>query len=267
MARVLPRVVAKWWSPDEFWHKSKVFAKGKFESEDPLFAVCLFGLTRTFIDLFESRLHIEEDSLNKLLRYTCDWGYSELVQYLLEKGVRTDAEVEGTEVGDYKFLPLHYAASRGHQKVVQLLLENGANVSAPTAHGWTPLHSALTSENEEVVKLLIDRGADISAANSDGETPLHFAAKRTSEVVVKLLIDRGADISATDDFRRTPLHEAVIREHEVVANLLINRNADISAAPLYYATKLNYQAVAQLLLDNGADPLTACKPEDRRRRR
>jgi hypothetical protein len=92
-----------------FCSKNREFLEDKFPSEDPLFTACLFGWKQTFTILFESRPNVE-DSLNKLLQCACAWGYSELVQYLLEKGASTT----DPEADQFRFLPLYYAARGGH---------------------------------------------------------------------------------------------------------------------------------------------------------
>jgi ankyrin repeat protein len=107
---------------------------------------CVFGLSRTFTILFESRFSIElEDSyLDQPLLYACEFGYLKLVQYLLEEGANAAADIK-----DVQWTPLHYAATQGHLELTRLLLDHGADFSAVKA-GWTPLHCAARQRHEAV---------------------------------------------------------------------------------------------------------------------
>jgi len=184
--------------------------------DDPIFLPCIFGLVRRFKALYELRCDIMYCYVDKLFAYMCQFGYLELVQYLLNKG----AEVPKCY---YKFdySPLQLASMNGHDAVVRSLLDHGANPSMADSSQCTPLHLASRSGHELVVRLLLDNGADASAASHDWCTPLHLASKNGCEAVARLLLDRGADSSAADYRGCTPLHLALNSGNEAVARLFL----------------------------------------------
>jgi ankyrin repeat protein len=96
--------------------------------------------------------------------WACEFGRTEVVEFLLEKSIKIDARLKHDgQTG------LHWAAYRGHAETVDALLRRGAPVDAKDeSHGGTPLGWALyawgtASETEvrrgqynDVVALLID---------------------------------------------------------------------------------------------------------------
>jgi ankyrin repeat protein len=120
--------------------------------------------------------------VDKLFAYMCQFGYLELVQYLLNKG----AEVHKCYYKiDYSTLQL--ASMNGYEEVVQLLLDHGTNPSMADSSQCTPLHVASRSGHKLVVWLLLNNGADPSVASYDWCTPLHLATKNGCEAVARLL--------------------------------------------------------------------------------
>ena len=123
-----------------------------------------------------------------------------------------------------------------------------------------------------------EAGATIDERSADGFTALHLAAFFGRPAVARLLLDRGADPNpwATGDLYVQPLHSAVAGGHEAVAEMLIRDGADVDApqrhgyTPLMGAAQNGLAATVQLLLARGADPkarnddiLTAAELADR----
>ena len=238
-----------------FWrsggvHWNRVAAHGVQENSI-LSCVCVFGISRKFVKIFET-CPPPAIGVNALLTTACRFGDLEILRLLIGKGADVSAaDTEGRT-------PLHRALLEGFEGVAQLLIDKGADVSAADNMGWTPLHWASREGFEEVARLLIDKGADVSAADNEGRTPLHWALLEGFEGVAQLLIDMGADVSVADK-GRTPLHRASQKGFEGVARLLIDKGADVSAAdnmgwtPLHRASREGFEEVARLLIDKGAD--------------
>jgi ankyrin repeat protein len=169
--------------------------------------------------------------------------------------------------------PLHVAAWRGDADLLRLLLKSGAHVRARDKHGLMPLHVAAGSGKPSSVLILAQsrgsqKGSELmEAGDKDGMTPLHHAAMNGFATVARLLAaDLHADVHARDRYGATPLHIAAKQGRLDVVKMLIGNDigADVKsmdrdgATPLHYAAVggdgARYGAVAQALLDAGADP-------------
>jgi Ankyrin repeats (3 copies) len=119
--------------------------------------------------------------MNHGLGWACEFGHTAVVDFLLRKGVNTEAKLRHGETA------LHWAAFGAHLEAVKLLLDHGASVdvidktyrSAPL--GWA-LHGWLTSLEQkqffEVVALLVRASAqqDPKWLNTD-QVPHDLAEK------------------------------------------------------------------------------------------
>jgi len=273
---------------DLYWRR--VYALQQHDN-DSLVSISVFGLSRTFTAVFQSRFNVGKACIDWLLVQACEFGdlviawllinrgadvlatnprgwtplhitsdkgHESLTQMLIDSG-GTGAVV--TAIDKNHSTPLHLALGKGHETVARLLIDRGADVSATNLCGYTPLHIASHKGHETMVRLLIDKGAEVSAANEEGWTPLHLASDQGHEAVARLLIssgDREVDITAIDKSQSTPLHLASHKGHVTVVRLLIDRGADVSATNLHGSTPLHlalaegYERVARLLIDRGA---------------
>ena len=123
-----------------------------------------------------------------------------------------------------------------------------------------------------------DEPRPVNERSSDGFTALHLAAFFGQPDVARFLLDQGADPNpwATGDLYVQPLHSAVAGGHEAVAQVLIEGGAEIDTAqregytPLMGAAQNGLASTVALLLAHGADPkaynediLTAAELADR----
>ena len=146
-----------------------------------------------------------------VLHYAVAYDQLEVVEQLLERGVRIDIrDSEGRT-------PLHRAAS---YRMAMLLLCHGADPEARDEVGWTPLHKAARRGHRGAARALIQSGANIEAVDAESRTPLHKAALRGHREIVILLLQSGADADARDMGGNTPLSWALVQDHSQVADLL-----------------------------------------------
>jgi uncharacterized protein len=109
-----------------------------------------------------------------------------------------------------------------------------------------------------MMELFLSRGADINQTNSVGEQALMHAAWRGRIEAVRWLLDRGAHINRTGR-EWSALHYAVFAGHEAIAQLLMERGADINArsvngsSVLMMAAREGREELARVLLERGAD--------------
>ena len=115
--------------------------------------------------------------------------------------------------------PLMAALYRGHRATVDVLVELGADVDVFAA--------AATGRVSELAEALAQPGT-IGAYSYDGWTPLHLAAFFGELDAARLLVEAGADLQAVsrNSMANTPLHAATAGKHQAVAVMLLEQGAD-----------------------------------------
>jgi ankyrin repeat protein len=112
--------------------------------------------------------------------------------------------------------------------------------------------------NLKMMELLAARGASVNKANALGETALMHAAWRGNADAVKWLLAKGAKVNS-DPMRWSALHYAAFAGHGAVADLLLQNGADINArstngsSVLMMAVYEGHEPLVKQLLARGAD--------------
>ncbi|MEO8667137.1 MAG: ankyrin repeat domain-containing protein [Bauldia sp.] len=206
------------------------------------------------------------------------FGNANVAATLLAEGA--DPRAHDRAYGD---TPLHFAALAGRIEVVQLLIAQGARVDIGANLGETPLHYAALYNHGKMIAFLVENGASINATDGMGLTPLQYAGRRGRTQAVAVLRELGArpdtlfDAVSAGDLRRvrellrghadpnqsdgsqSALHMAAARGYIAIADVLIDAGADIEAEgepsrghPLHTAVMNDRPAIAAFLLDRGA---------------
>lgn len=155
--------------------------------------------------------------------------------------------------------PLHAAALAGDGATVRRLLAEGADVNQRNQWKETPLIGAVAKGHRELALYLLSRESDMTFADRDGNTPLHYAASRQFPEIVEDLIAAGAPIDPQNTWGETPLNLAVTKEGNARSvALLLEHGASLKlqaqlGTPLHYAIGFFRYAIAQTLLEAGAD--------------
>ncbi|MCS3940333.1 ankyrin repeat protein [Salinibacter ruber] len=200
-------------------------------------------------------------------------GATDVVERLLEQGA---GPMEATEQGR---TPLHGAARSGSVESIDLLLEVGADPTRADSEGKAPIHEAARSGSVEAARRLVEAGADPTRdtwtkGEDSGETrltPVYSAVKYVPPLggdpaeTLRFFIEQGAGINCTDPLERSPIYFCKGPE---VAELLIDAGIEVNHfdrngwSPLHKSAQERDAAVAQLLLDAGADPDISADADD-----
>ncbi|XGA08445.1 MAG: ankyrin repeat domain-containing protein [Wolbachia endosymbiont of Xenopsylla cheopis] len=167
--------------------------------------------------------------------------------------VNKNADVN-TNVDEYGWTPLHFAASGSKFDIVKFLFDKNANIKAKDAYGNTPLHIAAQHSGKlEIVEFLLDKNiSGINDVTNDGLTPLHVAVKSNKLGTVKLLLDRGASIGIKDKHNRTPLSLAAKEGYINIVQVIEQTQLDLDEELLTAVESGNLNEVENLV-EKGAN--------------
>ncbi len=170
--------------------------------------------------------------------------------------------------GENKETPLQTAARLDHGRVVEFLLSQRVDPKGG-AQDRPPLHLAAGAGHKRLVELLLKAGVPPDQLDKSGMTPLHWAVRAGRSQVVQSLLASGARPSirfqGSMSFQDTPLGIAVVQGNRLSVELLVGAGASLneeaardrgpySYSPLLLALKNRDGAMAQRLLELGADP-------------
>ena len=185
------------------------------------------------------------------------------VRELFEQGVPANS----TDRDGRTFL--YVASLVGNSCFAEKLLGEGVSINHVTSSGVSALHVASQEGHLDVVQLLLGRGA-LSCTDNDGLTALDMAALKGHLDVVQALLPGQRAVSVNQSklgglvTSSKALIIAVENNRIAVAQLLLDRGADANQATadgitaLYLASLSGRVEMAQVLLDRGADVGRAC---------
>lgn len=209
-----------------------------------------------------SDVNYKDDNDVTPLHFACMSGNYELVKYLIDKGANVRAVSKaGRE-------PIFEAAWGGNLEMLKFLESKGADLKGINSNGNTPLHFASRNGSKELIEYILSKGYDINQKNNAGQAPIVWAVAGNSPEVIGFLIDKGAEIAPEECMTgnscsidgTTILHQAMYANNPEIVKLLIKRKAPLNvidsngSTPLMIAVNRGSDDIAQLLLDNGADP-------------
>ncbi|VDH94288.1 Hypothetical predicted protein [Mytilus galloprovincialis] len=194
-------------------------------------------------DKIKTLLNAQDKNEKTLAYLVCLKGYTDLVQFILERTADINADHFST------YPPLVGACERGDDIIVQLLISKGANVNKSDVSKHSPLIMALkgchnsdihgdgsTNKNHSlIIDLLIENGALMdnleefyqSLFIQKNVSPLIGASSLGKLCMVKRFIQRGDSLDETDAREFTPLHWAIYNCHHNTAKYLIDIGSNI----------------------------------------
>ncbi|KAK3579980.1 hypothetical protein CHS0354_025300 [Potamilus streckersoni] len=210
-------------------------------------------------DLFQREGHLQESSTyDKCLALASQRGFLELVELFVGKGANLD-----TESPPKNETPLYQAISQKHEGVALFLITKGADVKKiPTTKIKNScLHVACQLSQTRVVNaLLTKRDIQIDIKNKNGVTPLYFALTSKCEEAAKSLIENGCNINLKSGrLDKTPLHISSEAGLQAITQILLEKGADPIAndkkghSPMHYASMYGHKDIVVMLIEANAD--------------
>uniref|UniRef100_A0A146Q8X9 Ankyrin repeat and SAM domain-containing protein 6 n=1 Tax=Fundulus heteroclitus TaxID=8078 RepID=A0A146Q8X9_FUNHE len=196
---------------------------------------------------------------NTGLQFASASGHENLVRFLLRKGASVDSR------NNYGWTPLMQAARFGHLTVAHILLENGAEINGRNRLGASVLSMAARGGHVHVVNLLLESGAYVddfdhlavaaeAVSNGNNSNSCSAAGFGPAE-------GYPGGGGGRDFMDITALMVASQHGHEATVCLLLEWGSDVNFSqkttgwgPLMAATLSGKEAVAQQLVERGADP-------------
>ena len=147
--------------------------------------------------------------------------------------------------------------------VAQHIQTHRSQIDDTDSDGYNALMWAARRDDSESLKVLVQAGADVNISDNRGLSALHYAAKASGEEIFRTLLNAGADPRRVDNFGFSVLHY-VAQSKPIIGAVkvsdLIKAGADPNersksggGTPLQRAAYTNHTAVAEALLENGAD--------------
>ncbi|CAB3380117.1 Hypothetical predicted protein [Cloeon dipterum] len=226
------------------------------------------------------------------LHVAAECSTTEMCQWLLEKGIRSDDAHEETNC-----IALHYATlNKLHgPQVVHFLLSIGLDIDAKDVLGQTPLFYALRAKNLEVARALVRLGANvrvevhglnllhylvcqndlkgaqfvhridehlIERLGKGGRMALHLAAEFAGEEMCRWLLEAGARLmDPCKENGYNVMHCAVLNEQHARQLVRFFHSAGVDEGltdsrgytPLHVALEQGNLEVVEVLVDLGAN--------------
>lgn len=163
-------------------------------------------------------INFSSEDQRTLLHFAVLHGNETAVNYLLGKGLKTDAKTKNGNT------PLHFAES---VEIANLLLKNNAAIDALNYENETPLIATLKRKDVAIARKLVESGANANGKDSSGNPLFHYAVETGDKDLISLLISKGSKINAKDGEGYTALHHSVGKPE--IVRQLIDLGADITA--------------------------------------
>jgi ankyrin repeat protein len=232
-----------------------------------LFEAARKGCVNSLDELFKaSASRLARDRMgNTPLAVAARAGRLAVVKALLASA-SPDETVQIDRVNVAGSTPLIQAVQSSRTEVARQLVDAGARVDVANAQGETALSAAAFNADVELATLLLAHEAQPNTTDATGKSVIVYAAARGAAPIVEMLLDAGVDVNARYRADLTALMWAAGHSGNTAADaalrtvkLLLSHGAkvdlvdDRGRSALMIATGLSHAAIAQALVDAGAD--------------
>jgi ankyrin repeat protein len=239
-----------------------------------------------FLSLFVTSLHgqdFERIARTRELEAAIEEGNLSKVKDLVKRGVDLNPQYKSSDI--IQWFPLSAAADWGFPEIVEFLLKSGARADQKNRVGRTHLmvaaemrwgHDREEGSYLEIAKLLLDAGADPHArmthheksggilAKGNGMNALFLAADHHETIdsvgIVKLLLEKKVDVNVKDDLDGVvPIMAAVASCNLPVVEMLIANGAEVNIKKI---VPKNNNSLLPIAVSRGwvmDDPVKKCK--------
>lgn len=147
------------------------------------------AIAAAFIQTTAANLLAADTNGNTALHLATQYGYDDVVQELLNKGINPNLQNNNNET------PLHHAAEKGYQTIATMLIGKGAHINTQDNDGNTPLHWAAYYNQDAIIKLLAQQpGINLNLPNNGNVTAFMYAAGSNKPQAADALLQAGAAI-------------------------------------------------------------------------
>ena len=189
-------------------------------------------------------------------------GNVQELKNLMEQGLDVN------RMTNYRMAPLHHAVEQNHFEAADLLIRSGADINSYGGNfiPKTPLFLAALNGSREITELLLKHGADIQAKSNNRNNILYYAQEHYE--LFTLFVEKGADLKNINQYDESLLSIAAGMEQNFLPHpgalrltkFLLQKGLQAdgipgeSGSPLLRACYAGNIAVAELLLNSGANP-------------
>lgn len=216
--------------------------------------------------LNDNSINARDGAGNTALHYACDWGSSDAIVTIIQKGGNINAQNSlgktalftachrGTLTGDI-------TRDKDSALIIDQLTLQGAAINARDNMGNTALHEAVSYGNLEAAQKLLSLGANINTPNLVGASPLMLAISGNKLDAAKILLDRGAKTDTQDNTSVTPLVAAILANNISATELLLSYGTPIDTqdnegqTAFHKAALMGNPKMIALIKNAGGQPL------------
>lgn len=200
-----------------------------------------------------ARVNAQSDLYGSALQQASLGGHIDIAQYLLDVGA--DVNAHGGGYGN----ALQAASARGHLEIVRLLIKHRVNVKAQGGKYGNALQAASAAGILEVPPVVLQEGPHIYADNTDHVNNGFAALVQRHTMIVEILLNCGADVHSQGGRLGNALQAASLGGGIAIVDMLLGEGAEVNskggqyANALYAASAKGHLEIVQRLLDKGAD--------------
>ncbi|KAK7415160.1 hypothetical protein QQX98_006104 [Neonectria punicea] len=147
------------------------------------------------------------------------------------------AKESDLEVCDLKQrTPLYYACVEGRDEMVDYLLEKGVKSDVVLTTGENLTAGIIDGGSAQILNRVLEKhpDMDVDIPREDGKTPIFFAVMHGHDKIIKTLLERGADANRRCNTGEFPLAEAIrYREKNSLRALLGHKSTDLTQLDVY----------------------------------
>lgn len=182
---------------------------------------------KNIIETSSIDLNIKDTNGTYLLEYVVMFNQIELVELLLDRGVRIDI------VDDSSRSFLYNVIKFSHIQILVKVLEKNKNsigksiLEIKDNNGNIPLFYSIKFYNTECVNILIKYTNNFYIKNNDGDNALHLSIKSQNFELFKLILDNFNDFKSRNNFGESYLHLIVkYKCYDMLKHLINNYHSD-----------------------------------------